>query len=161
MTSIWLKLIFYEKKREKLTSRKNAIHFIWLFFFFKCQAVLYLNEFFKNIFLLKCKQALKFWGVGEGGVAMHFDAWGAMCEIKELLVIPMIKYLKFHPHAASFCLGFPLKKQMQKMNRINSSCTQVKTERIHYSLPMFFSHLDWLISLVRYFWWLTGWEEPK
>lgn len=44
-------------------------------------------------------------GGGGGGVAMHFDAWGAMCEIKELLVIPMIKYLKFHPHAASFCLA--------------------------------------------------------
>lgn len=42
---------------------------------------------------------------GEGGVAMHFDAQGAMCEIKELLIIPMIKYLKFHPHAASFCLA--------------------------------------------------------
>lgn len=145
------------KKRGKnwLQEKMQFISFDY-FFFFKCQAVLYLNEFFKNIFLLKCKQALKFWGVGEGGVAMHFDAWGAMCEIKELLVIPMIKYLKFHPHAAS-----SLKKQMQKMNRINSSCTQVKTERIHYPLPMFFSHLDWLISLVRYFWWLTGWEEPK
>lgn len=30
-------------------------------------------------------------GGGGGGVAMHFDA--------------MIKYLKFHPHAASFCLA--------------------------------------------------------
>lgn len=99
------------KKRGKnwLQEKMQFISFDY-FFFFKCQAVLYLNEFFKNIFLLKCKQALKFWGVGEGGVAMHFDAWGAMCEIKELLVIPMIKYLKFHPHAASFSLASLQKK---------------------------------------------------
>lgn len=63
------------KKRGKnlLQEKCNSFHLI-IFFFFKCQAVLYLNEFFKNIFLLKCKQAFKFWGVGEGGVAMHFDA---------------------------------------------------------------------------------------
>lgn len=150
------------KKRGKnwLQEKMQFISFDY-FFFFKCQAVLYLNEFFKNIFLLKCKQALKFWGVGEGGVAMHFDAWGAMCEIKRVAGNPNDKISEISSSCSIILSCFPLKKQMQKMNRINSSCTQVKTERIHYSLPMFFSHLDWLISLVRYFWWLTGWEEPK
>lgn len=41
------------------------------------------------------------WGVGGCWVF----ARGAMCKIKELLIIPMIKFLKFHPRAASFCLA--------------------------------------------------------
>lgn len=150
------------KKRGKnwLQEKMQFISFDY-FFFFKCQAVLYLNEFFKNIFLLKCKQALKFWGVGEGGVAMHFDAWGAMCEIKELLVIPMIKYLKFHPHAASFCLASLWKNRCRKWIGSIPAVPKLKQKESIILCLCFFSHLDWLISLVRYFWWLTGWEEPK
>lgn len=61
------------KKRGKnlLQEKMQFISFDY-FFFFKCQEVLYLNEFFKNIFLLKCKQALKFWGGGGGGCCNAF-----------------------------------------------------------------------------------------
>lgn len=106
------------KKRGKnwLQEKMQFISFDY-FFFFKCQAILYLNEFFKNIFLLKCKQALKFWGVGEGGVAMHFDAWGAMCEIKELLVYnPNDKISEISSSCSIILSCFPLKKKTDAEN---------------------------------------------
>lgn len=89
--------------------------------------------------------ASKLWNFGgEGGVAMHFDAWGAMCEIKELLVIPMIKYLKFHPHAASFSLASLQKNRCRKWIGSIPAVPKLKQkESIILCLCFFPTWIDW------------------
>lgn len=81
-------------------------------------------------------------GGGGGGVLQCILMHEEPCVKLRVAGNPNDKISEISSSCSIILSCFPLKKQMQKMNRINSSCTQVKTERIHYSLPMFFSHLD-------------------